>query len=238
RPKSFATSWTLYFSIPNRNTSFCSNPRAGKFFQIAAADTCRGGAVRQPSFFLRKEPLPFFTGRLLAYGRACAFGLGRASLGGRDRYGFAPRGRFPSGARSGGISAGGLAAFGAGGAFRRRLPWRRFFSWAACSARRSAARRAFTSIRSAASAYCSGSSSASRCSRAAASPTSVTAAMATAVRPRARPSSALVKGSWSHRQSPAWAKCSHRRRVPSAASAASSSTRASRARATASTGSS
>ena len=66
RPKSFATSWTLYFSIPNQNTSFCSNPRAGKFYQIAAADPCRGGAVRQPSFFLRKEPLPFFTGRLWA----------------------------------------------------------------------------------------------------------------------------------------------------------------------------
>src|SRR5699024_6689834 len=105
---------TLYFSIPNQNTSFCSNPRAGKFYQMAAAAPRRGGAGRQPSFFLRKEPLPFFTGRLLAYGRACAFGLGRASLGGRDRYGLAPRDLDVFGGCSGGVSAGG-AAFWTGG---------------------------------------------------------------------------------------------------------------------------
>ena len=49
-----------------------------------------------------------------------------------------------------GVSSGG------GGAFSRRLPWRRFFSWRSCSSCRSRARWAFTSSCAAASSYVRG----------------------------------------------------------------------------------
>ena len=66
RPKSFATSWTLYFSIPNQNTSLCSNPGAGKFLiRHSAVIRPKPDAAAQSSR-LRKEPLPFFTGWLWA----------------------------------------------------------------------------------------------------------------------------------------------------------------------------
>ena len=81
--------------------------------------------------------------------------------------------------------------------FRRRLPWRRFFSWAACSARRSAGpagpshpapvRRVGVLLRDPAPP--------AGAATAAASPASVTASDgAAAARPRARPSSSLVEG--------------------------------------------
>lgn len=84
-PKSRATSLTLYFSIANQNTSYTLQPGGW------ARSSMKTPTAYQLSF-LRKEPLPFFTGRLWAYGFGLPLGLGRLLLEGGIRLAEGPAG--------------------------------------------------------------------------------------------------------------------------------------------------